>query len=187
MNTMKTLTVIAIAVSALAATVGSSQAMSRGGSFGYHGFGGHGPAQSSGMHRGISCFACNLPRRGYGGYREHHGWGYGNRYWNYGHRYWNYRSGYAKPWRYGYWGRYWNRWSYWPRPVFYGEVPVTPVAATPVAPIATPAVLAPAPVAEAPVAEAPAVAPAPAVAITCSAAPGAAITCSAVAPPVDAH
>lgn len=184
MNTMKTLTVIAIAMSALAATVGSSQAMSRGGSVGYHGFGGHG---SAGMHRGISCFACNLPRGGYGEHRDHHGWGYGNHYWTYGNRYSRYRYGYDKPWRYG-WGRYWNRWSYWPRPVVYGEVPVTPVAATPVAPLATPAVLAPAPVAEAPLAEAPAAAPAPAVAITCSAAPGAAVTCSAVAPPVvDAH
>jgi len=191
MNTMKTLTVLAIAVSALATAVGSSEAMTRGGS----GFRGHGPVISKqfGSHR-ISCFACNLPRGGQGGYRNpgwnygNHGWGYGNHGWGYGyhHRdYGNYwRYGYGKPWRYGYFGREWNRWYYWPRPVIYSALPaVEPVAATPVAPLATPAVLAPAPVADAPV-EAPAPAPAPAAAVTCTAAPGGAVTCSAVTPPV---
>lgn len=176
MNTMKKLTVFAIAMSALTASVGASEAMGRnGGHFGggFHSFGGHG----QGIHRQfgpsrISCFACNLPRGGY----HHRGWDYGHRHWDYGYgRYYGY--GYGKPWRYGYWGRGWNRWYYWPRPVVYGGV-VEPVAAAPVAPLATPAVLA------APVAEAPASAPAPAAAVTCTAAPGGAVTCSAVTPPV---
>ena len=48
MNTMKTLTVIAIAMSALAATAGSSEAMIRGGR-GYHGGGAY---HGGGMYRG---------------------------------------------------------------------------------------------------------------------------------------
>jgi hypothetical protein len=80
MNPLKTLTVAALAVAALAATAVPSQALGR--------FLGHGPVISGGHfgHFGpgrITCFACNLPRP--------HGpvWGHGPRWPHYGHwRYW---------------------------------------------------------------------------------------------------
>jgi hypothetical protein len=81
MNTMKTLTALAITAAALAATVAPSNALGRL-------FPGHGPVvtqQFGGPAKiKITCFACNLPRP----YRPNpvwgHGWGHG--YW--GHRYW---------------------------------------------------------------------------------------------------
>ncbi len=75
-TTMKTLTAIALAAAALAATAGPSQALGR---F----FPGHGPVVLH--HFGpISCLACNLPRP----YRPHPIWGHGDhwRYWGHWYR-----------------------------------------------------------------------------------------------------
>ena len=72
MNSMKTLTVVALAAAALAATAVPSQALNRL-------FPGHGPVVLGnlfGTHK-ITCLACNLPRP----YRPFPIWGHGQRYW----------------------------------------------------------------------------------------------------------
>jgi hypothetical protein len=72
MNSMKTLTVVALAAAALAATAVPSQALTRL-------FPGHGPVVLGnlfGTHK-ITCLACNLPRP----YRPFPIWGHGQRYW----------------------------------------------------------------------------------------------------------
>ncbi len=77
MNSLKTLTVVALAAAALAATAGPSQALGR---F----FPGHGPVVGHFGPGRITCFACNLPRP----HLPHPGWGYNHwRYWGHWYRF----------------------------------------------------------------------------------------------------
>jgi hypothetical protein len=114
-NSLKTLTIAALATAALAASAMPSQALGR--YFPVHG--GHGPVVL-GNHFGpgiYKCLVCSLPRP----YRPLPVWGHGPRWPIFGQNHWGH---------WGHWDHY--RWH----PVSYrGGAPVGPVAAAPVAAI----------------------------------------------------
>jgi len=106
MNSLKTLTIAALATAALVATVAPSQALTRL-------FPGHGPVVlGNPFGHGITCLACNLPRP----YRPFPVWGHGPRWPIFG-QHWGHRWGYGYGWR----------------PVIYGGAPVASVAPAPAA------------------------------------------------------